>query len=351
MRRRRGQQSSDQKYEFEQTPSGDGSSSRKKRTELTTGGANASGGKSGSSSKSSQESTFVSIWNDSDLLSVQLNYDDIEDIKTIGSGAYGVVWLVKYRNSQVLASKRLKPGETDRQRTQAFIAEIKLVAKFDHPHIVKFVGAAWTMESDIQALFEYLEYGDLRTYLMDAYTPREWTREKLQIAIGIVEALVYVHSFTPPLVHRDLKSRNVLLSEELEAKLTDFGVSRFSSEDNTMTTGVGTGKWLAPEVISGKSDYDQSADIYAFGVVLSEIDTHAVPYEELRGTSGNQLAEVAILQLVAKGELVPSFSETCPENIKELAARCLSFEPTARPSAVEIAYILRTIQRNMHFSL
>lgn len=293
----------------------------------------------------------MSIWNDPDLLSVQLNYDDIEDLKPIGSGAFGVVWLVKYRNAQLLASKRLKRDEIDRQRSQDFIAEIKLVAKFEHPHIVKFVGAAWTVESDIQALFEYLEHGDLRTYLLDAYTPKEWTREKLQIAIGIIEALVYVHSFNPPLVHRDLKSRNVLLSEDLEAKLTDFGVSRFRSEDNTMTAGVGTGKWLAPEVIAGSSDYDQTADIYAFGVVLSEIDTHAVPYEDLRGANGNQLAEVALLQMVAKGELVPTFSESCPDNIKELAARCLSFRPSDRPSAVEIAYVLRTIQRNMHFSL
>ncbi|GAB9477056.1 Tkl protein kinase, partial [Globisporangium polare] len=335
-------------YADERTPTGTPS---KKGSQYSAGSKNSSGKQRSGGPGGGGGTTLLSIWNDPDLLSVQLNYDDIEDVKAIGSGAYGVVWLVKYRGTQLMASKRLKPGESDRQRTQDFLDEIKLVAKFDHPHVVKFVGAAWTVESDVQALFEYMENGDLKTYLLDAYTPKHWTQEKVQIAIGIIEALVYVHSFNPPLVHRDLKSRNVLLSEDLEAKLTDFGVSRFRSEDNTMTAGVGTAKWLAPEVISGQTDYDQSADIYAFGVVLSEVDTHETPFADVKGTNGNPLPEIALLQMVSKGEIQPSFSSSCPENIRELAMRCLAFNAKERPSAVEIAYLLRTIQKSLYTSL
>lgn len=133
------------------------------------------------------------------------------------------LWLVRYRNTRMLASKRI--CDVTMQRTQGFIEEIKIVATLNHARVVEFIGAAWTKEADLQALFEFMDGGDLRSYLADEYTQREWTLKKIQIAIDIVEALVYVHSFNPPLVHRNLKSRNVLLSGDMRAKLTDLGVS------------------------------------------------------------------------------------------------------------------------------
>lgn len=193
-----------------------------------------------------------------------------------------------------------------------------------------------------------MENGDLRSHLQNLSTPRAWTATKLQLAIDVIEALVYVHSFSPPLVHRDLKSRNVLISGDMVAKLTDFGVSRYQSQDNTMTMGVGTGRWLAPEVISGSSDYGPPADIFSFGVVLSELDTHLLPYEGAVGSSGRPLAEVALLQMVASGQLRPSFNQTCPSAVLELAQLCMSQSPVDRPAAAEIAYVLRTVQKELY---
>lgn len=287
-----------------------------------------------------------SLWDDQELISLQVRCEDVEVIKRIGTGAYGVVWLAKYRQTQLVASKRLKRDEVTWQRTQDFIAEIKLVSKIDHPCIVPLIGVAWTIESDLQALFEYMANGDLRSYLVKNADDFRgvWTAEKLKIMLRIAEALVYLHSFMPALVHRDLKSRNVLLGEEMNAKLSDFGVSRFQSEQGTMTTGVGTGKWLAPEVISGNSDYNQSCDVYSFGVVLAEMDTHQLPYEAMRGPMDNELNEVAVLQMVAAGTLRPSFTSDCPPKIVELAEQCLSFDSTKRPSAFQITYALRTIE-------
>ncbi|KUF89616.1 UPF0489 protein C5orf22 [Phytophthora nicotianae] len=295
-------------------------------------------------------STAYSLWNDEELLSLQVKYEEIEDIGTIGSGAFGVVWLVKYRGSQLLASKRLRSDHVTKQRTQAFIEEIKMVAPLDHPNVVRLVGCAWTIESDLQALFEYMENGDLRDYLVDPNSPRHWSQELLQLAADIIEALVYVHSFTPPLVHRDLKSRNVLLTGDMKAKVTDFGASRYKSVDETMTAAVGTGRWLAPEVISGSSKYDQSVDVFSFGVVLSEMDTHSIPYEDVRGANGNRLNDIAILQLVATGQLRPRFGASCPPELRMLAERCLDQDPENRPPAHVVAYELRVIQRS-HYTL
>lgn len=129
----------------------------------------------------------------------------------------------------------------------------------------------------------------------------------------------------------------------MRAKLTDFGVSRIMSEENTMTQGVGTSRWEAPEVLAGKEDYNQAADIFSFGVVLSELDTHAIPYEDARGPSNNPLANVAILQMIAVGAIRPSFSPHCPPDIRALANRCLAHDPDDRPTAPEVAYALRTL--------
>ncbi|TMW69491.1 hypothetical protein Poli38472_001647 [Pythium oligandrum] len=286
-----------------------------------------------------------SIWQDQELQLLKVNPDDIEDMRKIGIGAFCVVYLVKYRQHQLVASKRLKREQVDWNNTQRFIDEIKLVSRLDHPRIVSLIGVAWTIESDLQAFFEYMEGGDLRVYVESPSAPRRWTHGKVQIAMDIVEALVYVHSFTPPLVHRDLKSRNVLLDGQTRAKLSDFGVARFSSEQNTMTAGVGTGRWLAPEVIAGSNDYDQSSDMFAFGIVLSELDTHGLPYEDIRGNGGNRIADVALLQMIAAGDVVPTFSTSCPSPIFRLAMLCLAFNRRERPTAVEVAYALRNVMR------
>ncbi|KAJ0399349.1 hypothetical protein P43SY_001538 [Pythium insidiosum] len=287
----------------------------------------------------------VSLWEDELLLSRQLRYEDIDDIRLIGSGGHGVVWLVNYRQSRLLASKRLIRDQVTRQKTMELVAEIKLVAHLEHPSIVSFVGVAWTVETDLQALFEYMPNGDLRSHLEATDAKTQWSTSKLQMAMDVIEALVYVHSFNPPLVHRDLKSRNVLLTEDMRAKLSDFGVSRFQSENATMTTGVGTGKWLAPEVIAGSKSYDQSCDIYSFGVLLSELDTHQLPYEDVRGAQGNRLPEVAILQNVATGRLQPTLLPTCPPRIRSLAMQCMSFRSADRPTAMQVAYTFHTLLR------
>lgn len=290
---------------------------------------------------------FMSIWNDLELLSLQLRASAIKDIKPLGSGAYATVWLVRYRNLQLLASKRLRPERRTKKHTAAFVEEIKLIANFDHPNLVRLIGAAWTVETDLQMLLEYMEGGDLRRYLADSNTPSGWTTTKFNIAIDVIEALVYLHSFTPPLVHRDLKSNNVLLSSDMEAKLSDFGTSRFRSSDKTMTGGVGTGRWLAPEVIRGDSDYGPAADIYSFGTLLTELDTNQIPYDNVRASNGKIMSDLTILHRVATGKLHPKVRATCGKALKDLVERCLLEDPAERPTAPAIAYELRVIQQEM----
>ncbi|KAE9286162.1 hypothetical protein PR003_g26393 [Phytophthora rubi] len=275
------------------------------------------------------------IGKDRELVALQVSCDDIQDLRLIGSGAFSVVWLVSYRDAVLLASKRIHEDVAMMEDTHTFVEEI-------YPNIVAFIGAAWSSGFDLQALFEFVENGDLRSYLSATSLSRYWTRTKLQLAVDVIEAIVYVHTFTSPVALRNLKSHNVLISAEMQAKLTDVGATRFLRDSGSE---VGTSRWLAPEVISGRSDYNPAADIFAFGALLSEFDTHALPYHDATDNGGNKLDGGVILQMVASGNLRPTFSDTCPPIILELAKQCMTQEPRDRPPALKVAYTLRTLQR------
>ncbi|CAI5734442.1 unnamed protein product [Hyaloperonospora brassicae] len=303
-----------------------------------------SAGESGYKNKSQQ---FMSIWNDLELLSMQLHASAIEDLKPLGSGSYATVWLVRYRNLQLLASKRLRPERRTKMHTAAFVKEIKLVAKFEHPNLVRLIGAAWTDDTDLQMLSEYVEGGDLREYLAEASTPSGWTTSKFNVAIDVIEALVYVHSFVPPLVHRDLNSKNVLLSCDMEAKLSDFETPRLRSMNESGTDGVGAVRWFAPEVIRGESDYGPAVDIFSFGILLTELDTTRILYNNVRGSNGKLKPDLTSLHRVATGALYPKVRTGCHQALTDLVERCLLADPSERPTAPAIAYELRVIQQDI----
>ncbi|KAF0715358.1 Aste57867_3415 [Aphanomyces stellatus] len=113
-----------------------------------------------------------------------------------------------------------------------------------------------------------------------------------------------------------------------------------------MTMGVGTCRWMAPEILLN-SRYTDAVDVFSFGVVLSELDTHNVPYTDLRSENGNPLSDTAILGLVMQKQLRPTFSATCPGWLVALASECMAQEPTQRPKMSEVAYLLRTRVRQM----
>ncbi|KAF4318217.1 hypothetical protein BBO99_00000689 [Phytophthora kernoviae] len=172
-----------------------------------------------------------------------------------------------------------------------------------------------------------------------------WETHKAVIALHIAEALVYLHELSPTVIHRDLKAKNVLLNADMEAKLSDFGIARerrFYDGSDLMTVGIGTSFWIAPEVLLGR-DYDERADIYSFGVVLSEIDTDDYPYWNAQHPPQGKAQENEILRLVARGAKRPTFSDDCPPAILELAARCLRADPDERPSASEIVLYLQNV--------
>ncbi|KAL4094870.1 hypothetical protein PRIC1_010521 [Phytophthora ramorum] len=128
-------------------------------------------------------------------------------------------------------------------------------------------------------------------------------------------------------------------SGELEAKVIDFGVSR-GRLDNTMTAGVGTPFWTAPEILEGKR-YSEQADIYSFGVVLSELDTCKIPFHDCISSKGKKAKPFHILKEVMAGTLRPSFSADCPPRIRRVGVACCQQDPARRPTAAVLVAMLQ----------
>ncbi|KAL4116200.1 hypothetical protein PRIC2_013198 [Phytophthora ramorum] len=287
------------------------------------------------------ETMRVRLAADPIIVTNRLAYDEVKLGRCISRGGFGLVFTGTYRSRPVAIKKIRVNKDAEADQIEQFIREIALMAILRHPRIVEFIGVAWEAVVDVSAVTELMTRGDLSTVLRA--NQLTWGDHKATIALHIVEALAYLHSLSPKVIHRDLKSNNVLLNEEMEAKLIDFGISRERHGTEThMTAGMGTSFWIAPEVLRGQ-DYNEKADVFSFGVVLSELDTNDYPYWNATNPPGGKLQEGEILLLVAAGQMRPSFSTECPAPILGVASHCLQVRPEDRPSAAELLQVFQEL--------
>ncbi|RLN58290.1 hypothetical protein BBJ28_00025368 [Nothophytophthora sp. Chile5] len=274
------------------------------------------------------------------LTGKRIAFDSLVFVKALSSGSSGEVWLCDYADQQVACKRLLHSKGQKAEDVHDFVQEIELNASLQHPNIGAFIGVAWSSLDNLEMVIEYFPMGDLQRYLQKNFDLLSWAKDKIHMAIGVAQALGYLHSRTPPLIHRDLKSKNIMLTRQLEPKLIDFGVSR-GRMDSTMTAGVGTPYWTAPEILEGKH-YTEQADIYSFGVVLSELDTCKIPFHNFLSTGGTNVKPFQILQEVMTGTLRPSFSEECPPRIRRVGVACCQQDPARRPTAAQLVRMLQS---------
>eukprot|EP00002_Diphylleia_rotans_P038490 TRINITY_DN8774_c0_g1_i7.p1 TRINITY_DN8774_c0_g1~~TRINITY_DN8774_c0_g1_i7.p1 ORF type:complete len:230 (-),score=40.13 TRINITY_DN8774_c0_g1_i7:79-768(-) len=200
----------------------------------------------------------------------------------------------------------------------SFLNEVSIMQKLHHPNLVRLVGACTTVP-DLAIITEYVGLGDLRSILSRGTL--KWTDElRIKIAQGIACGMSHLHRMHPPIIHRDLKCSNILISDDLVPKVCDFGFARTKARNQVMTR-CGTLAYEAPEILSGKS-YSEKVDVYSFGIILWEIETGQIPYKDMDSSS--------IVEFVVCGNRlkVPSGQSV----IKAAMTNCWHQDPSNRPS-------------------
>jgi len=266
--------------------------------------------------------------------------------QTIGQGAFGRVWAGKWATSSVavkefqVAQDALSGGSLMKDSVLADImGEAAVMSLLRHPKILQMYGYTFTSKA-VWIVSELCELGNLRE-LLDDRKKRLSTRRRLRLAIDIIEGMLYLHTLSPPIIHRDLKSHNIFIkqdsnSQKLEyvAKIGDLGSATAQREQQrrTMTWGVGTACWLAPEVIE-QAHYSQKSDVFAFGIVLWEIATRNPVYPEI--------SPQQILYKVPYENLRPIPVQGCPWN--HIMEACWAATPDARPTFQELLTLFQSL--------
>ncbi|XVF82735.1 hypothetical protein PTKIN_Ptkin16aG0073400 [Pterospermum kingtungense] len=199
----------------------------------------------------------------------------------IGSGSFGTVLRAEFRGCEV-AVKILMEQDFHTERFREFLREVGIMKCLRHPNIVLFMGAV-TQPPMLSIITEYLPRGSLFRLLQmpDAGLVLD-ERLRLNMALDVARGMNYLHRLNPPIVHRDLKSLNLLVDSSYTVKVCDFGLSR--PKANTFlssTTAAGTPEWMAPEVLCDELS-NEKADVYSFGVVLWELMTLQQPWKHLK---------------------------------------------------------------------
>ena len=306
------------------------------------------------------------IFTSSELKIATNNYAD--DMK-IGTGGFGAVYKGILETGKLVAIKKaLVPGDGDNKE---FLNEVIILTQIHHKHIVKLLGCCLETKTPL-LVYEYASNGTLGDHLQETSKNgyvMGWDR-RLAVATQTAKALSYLHqAASPPILHRDVKATNILLDDNWDAKVGDFGVSRLiPNGDEFITTGVhGTLGYLDPEYLQTLQLTDKS-DVYSLGVMLVELITSLKPVDtHHRDPKFSNLALVFIHH-IKEGKLEEiidpcleivdnsvSISQEQARRIRSsilcvasLAHHCLALMGNDRPSMMEVEHQLHEISRKLH---
>eukprot|EP01114_Cavostelium_apophysatum_P013008 TRINITY_DN3062_c0_g1_i1.p1 TRINITY_DN3062_c0_g1~~TRINITY_DN3062_c0_g1_i1.p1 ORF type:complete len:754 (+),score=209.48 TRINITY_DN3062_c0_g1_i1:33-2294(+) len=248
---------------------------------------------------------------------------DMNEVKydptPIAEGGSGRVFRGHWRGNEV-AIKEFSDSMLNFSIVE-FKREVAILSMLRHENLVPFYGAAMNNPNCLYVITKFMVGGNLREYLKSSIEIPYATR--LRIATDIAKGMAFLHS--KGIIHRDLKSLNVMIDNG-SAKIIDFGASRAVDTDNTMTSTIGTVSWMAPEVFTGEK-YTEKADVYSFGIVLWELATRKIPF--------NELSSYQIPVLVAKGER-PTIPKECNAELAKLIKASWHQKPKQRPAFHEL---------------
>ncbi|OAY80416.1 Leucine-rich repeat receptor protein kinase MSP1 [Ananas comosus] len=292
---------------------------------------------------------------------LRLTLDDIlkatesfSKVRIIGDGGFGTVYKAALPEGRKVAIKRLHGGSRF-QGDREFLAEMETIGKVKHRNLVPLLG--YCVFSDERFLiYEYMENGSLEVWLRnraDAVEALSWPA-RFKICLGSARGLAFLHhGFVPHIIHRDMKSSNILLDESFEPRVSDFGLARIISacETHVSTDLAGTFGYIPPEYgLTMKST--AKGDVYSFGVVMLELLTGRAPIGQEEGEGGGNLVGW-VRWMAGKGKQNEVFDPCLPvaglwreqmARMLAVANACTADEPWKRPSMLEVVKMLKEIR-------
>ena len=253
-------------------------------------------------------------------------------------GAFGKLYRGTY-NGEDVAIKILERPENDPAKAQLmeqqFQQEVTMLATLKHSNIVRFIGACrkpmvWCIVT------EYAKGGSVRQFLMKRQNRSVPLKLAVKQALDVARGMAYVHGLL--LIHRDLKSDNLLIFGDKSIKIADFGVARIEVQTEGMTPETGTYRWMAPEMIQHRP-YTQKVDVYSFGIVLWELITGMLPFQ-------NMTAVQAAFAVVNKN-VRPIIPNDCLPVLRDIMTRCWDPNPDVRPPFAEIVGMLENAENEI----
>jgi serine/threonine protein kinase len=280
--------------------------------------------------------------------------------RKVAAGSFGIVYLAKMRaTSRSVAVKQLLSDQVNPENMERFFSEILLHSKLHHPHLVEMIGASWE-PPNLCLILAYCEGGDLKGLLESEWNELQWPSHKLRMVKEISQAVAYLHA--QKIMHRDLKTANVLVDNNLKMRVSDFGESRVLKKTDHNLTMVGTNFYIAPEIFRGDNMYDFKADVFSLGMIMLAM---TVKNGNLRGFFVDNMgmkvkinANYASVRMSEgrkpdilnhdgrmSGKLDLSTNEKMREALAKFIQTLISCDPKERPDLVDIVKSLDNLER------
>ena len=272
--------------------------------------------------------------------------------QVLGSGTYGKVIELLTSGGVIVAGKIFRLSATAQMEVASKVEEeMVTMMQLSHPNVVKCKGLALLPDqSPLPVLLMERLMTSLHAYLLDPVNSNLPVEKKMSFLLDTARGLDYLHSHTPPIIHRDLTAKNVLLDSQLRAKITDFGNSRILDLDpnatpGTMTSLPGTLDYMPPEAMGGGVTYDPSLDVFSLGhlALFTVIQTHVRPLLPSTYTNSEEklVARSEVerrMQFVEKAEKIPG-----SHSLLKVVQQCLQNKPSKRPATGKLVEMLQKI--------
>ncbi|KAM4082186.1 hypothetical protein ACJW30_11G151800 [Castanea mollissima] len=279
--------------------------------------------------------------------------DNYNKSRFLGQGGYGTVYKGMLLDGNIVAVKKSKG--IDKSQIEQFINEVVILSQINHRNIVKLLGCC--LDTDYPLLvYEFIPNGTLSQHIhrRDLELSLSW-ENRIRIACEVAGAVAYMHcAASIPILHRDIKSSNILLDDKFAAKVSDFGTSRAVPDDKThFTTEVkGTLGYLDPEYFQS-SQFTEKSDVYSFGVVLVELLTGEKPISFARDEEERNLVSHFIaltkedrLHQILQPQVAREAGREDIHAIANLAMRCLRLNGKKRPTMKEVSMELEALRKS-----